>query len=129
MDTLLAIELNRRAKEAKSRARVFDWNKAAKLIKDRKPKFANAGLKDDWEWTGGVIFLNGGIVRDSYTFLQSNWAEPQITLDNGDPISCWVYADTVPWDAQTKWPDSALDILPEEMRKEVSENDGYGEGF
>lgn len=129
MNTLRAFEMNQQAIEAKSRARVFDWNKAAELIKDRKPKIANAGLKDDWEWTSGVIFLNGGIVRDSYTYLKSNWAEPQITLDNGDPIPCWVYADTVPWDAETKWPDSVLDNLPEEMRKEVSENDGYGEGF
>lgn len=129
MDTMMAFAMNRAAISEGTRPRVFDWNKAAEMIRDQNPMDAEAGLGEDWEWTGGCIFSDGHIVTDDYTYLQSNWAEPQIILNGGDPIPCWVYADTVSWDAHTKWPDSALNILPEEMRKEVSVNDGYGEGL
>jgi len=127
MDTMMAYEMNKRAIAEGARPRVFDWNKAAEIIRDQEPKFAEAGLGGDWVWTGGIIFNAGHIVTDRYTYLKSNWAEPQIMLDGKDPIPCWVYADTVSWDADTKWPDSAKDILPEEMRKEASENDGHCE--
>jgi hypothetical protein len=50
---------------------VFDWVKAAKLIKERKPIIASAGLCSDWEWTGGTIYENGKPVKkeDTYTYL------------------------------------------------------------
>lgn len=129
MNTMMAFAMNLAAISAGTRPRVFDWNKAAEMIRDQNPMDAEAGLGGDWEWTGGCIFRDGHIVTDDYTYLKSNWAEPQIMLDGGDPIPCWVYANTVSWDEDTKWPDSALDILPEEMRKEVSVNDAYGEGL
>ena len=28
---------------------VFDWNKAARIIKEQNPKIASAGLSGDWE--------------------------------------------------------------------------------
>lgn len=37
---------------------VFDWDKAARIIKERRPIRAGAGLRDDWENTGGVIFAD-----------------------------------------------------------------------
>ena len=121
MDMMTAVALNRRAIAEGARPRVFDWNKAAEMIRDKEAKYAEAGLGGDWGNTGGVIFNDGHIVTDEYTYLKSNWAEPQIMLDGNNPIPCWVYADTVSWDAHTKWPDSAKDILPEEMRKEGGE--------
>jgi len=72
MDTLMAFargEANRDQEEM-----VFDWDKAATLIKDCKPKFAAAGLMGDWEYTGGEIYRNGKIEDDDYTFLSSTWA-------------------------------------------------------
>lgn len=108
MDTGLAIEfgLANRGKEPM----VFDWDKAAMLIRERKPEIAEAGLKDDWEWTGGVIYENGEPVLDSYTFLSSTWAKPLLYIDD-DVIECYVMKSETVWGSDTKWPDSALNIL------------------
>lgn len=43
---------------------VFDWDKAARMIKERKPIRAGAGLHDKWENTGGEIFVNGKVVKN-----------------------------------------------------------------
>lgn len=91
--------------------RVFDWNKAAKRIKETNCKTASAGLSGDWEWTGGTIYNNGPIM-DSYTFLASTWATPELELD-GEVEDCWVWTDDSGWGSGTKWPQSALDILCE----------------
>ena len=90
---------------------VFDWDKAARLIRERNPTRAGAGLAGDWEWTGGTIFADGKPDTESYTYLSSTWATPQIDLD-GDIVACYRMQSAVPeWDADTKWPQSALDIL------------------
>jgi hypothetical protein len=95
---------------------VFDWDKAARIIKENKPKRASAGLKDDWEWTGGDIYVNNDIVphEDSYTYLASTWAIPELNID-GAIIDCYkMQSQTDNWDAKTYWPDSALLILFED---------------
>jgi hypothetical protein len=89
---------------------VFDWNKAARLIKERKPKKAAAGLRADWEWTGGIIYSDGKPVSDSYTFLASTWAVPELDLD-GELTPCYVMESETSWNQDTKWPRSALEIL------------------
>ena len=94
---------------------VFDWDKAARLIKERKPKYVYAGLRDDWEWTGGMIYdkdQDGSpVVTNSYTYLESIWAVPEIQID-GEIMPCYVMHHERPrWDSHTKWPQSALDIL------------------
>lgn len=90
---------------------VFDWDKAAQLIKDSGCKEASAGLGDDWEWTGGMIYENGKPNLDDFTYLSSTWATPEIELD-GDVQDCYKMQSEVPdWDYDTKWPQSALDIL------------------
>ena len=108
MDTALAFALGEmnRGKELM----VFDWIKAAKIIKERNPIIASAGLRDDWEWTGGTIYENGKIVKDCYTFLASTWAVPELDID-GEIIECYVMKHETKFDAYTKWPKSALDIL------------------
>lgn len=74
--------------------RVFDWDKAAKLIKARltnNPEdsiVCEAGLAGDWNYTGGEIFRDGKPVEDSYTYLSSNWATPLLTI-NDEEIECW----------------------------------------
>lgn len=93
--------------------KVFDWEKAAKLIKSFNPKEARAGLSRDWEWTGGPIFRDGKPVpaSDTYTFLASVWATPELDLD-GDIIDCWRPIEDMPgWDAHTYWPPEALAII------------------
>jgi hypothetical protein len=90
---------------------VFDWDNAARLIRERKPQTASAGLAGDWEYTGGTIYEDGQPVTDSYTYLSSTWAEPELEMD-GVTVECWRVESEVPeWDADTKWPESALAIL------------------
>lgn len=95
-----------------SPVRVFDWVKAARLIRERKPNFARAGLRADWEYTGGPIYANGAPVPqdETYTYLASLWAIPELDLD-GDIVECWVWAEGSGWDASTYWPDAALTEL------------------
>jgi len=93
--------------------RVFDWDKAAKLIKDANIKNASAGLADDWEYTGGEILRDGIPVKqeDSFTYLSSNWATPELEI-NDHRIDCFkMKSETDGWDADTFWPESALNIL------------------
>lgn len=56
--------------------KVFDWDRAAQLIKDRKPKEAIAGLSEDWFWTARTIFFDGKPVIHGGTYLASTWATP-----------------------------------------------------
>lgn len=96
-----------------SQQRVFDWDKAARIINERGVIEADAGLSGDLEWTGGRIFANGAPVRqdDTYVYLSSNWATPVLIVDD-EEIACWKYEkDTDGWGASTFWPPSALDIL------------------
>ena len=90
--------------------RIFDWNKAARIIKERNPQIAEAGLAGDWDYTGGVIYSDGKIVSDSYTYLGSMWATPTLIVD-GEDISCFIMEDETEWTEETKWPESALEIL------------------
>jgi hypothetical protein len=89
---------------------VFDWKKAAEIIRDEKPESVEAGLAGDWGYTGGVIFADGKIVEDEYTYLASNWARPQILID-GMYRDCFVMESETEWDESTKWPDEAKAVL------------------
>ena len=107
MDTLIARGLANRNKPIM----VFDWEKAAKLIAETKPRRVEAGLSGDWEWTGGVIYEDGTPIKESCTYLSSTWATPMLMVD-GTYLDCWRYAsDTPGWYADTKWPPEALALL------------------
>ena len=111
MDTLTAFTMGEanRWKELM----VFDWIKAAQIIKERNAETASAGLAGDWEWTGGDILREGKPVpqEDTYTFLASTWATPQLEVD-GDLLSCYrMQSETPGWGSETYWPEEALAIL------------------
>jgi len=90
---------------------IFDWDKAAELIRERKPETASAGLSGDWGGTGGEIYRSGEIVDDEYTYLGSTWATPLLRMD-GDEIECYrMQSETPDWDESTKWPETARSIL------------------
>lgn len=111
MNTLLAFAMGEQARAAGAEEMVFDWDKAAQIIRDTGANYAAAGLRGDWEYTGGTIFEDGQPVKDEYTYLSSLWAVPELEV-NGDIIPCYRMASEVPgWDEETKWPASALDIL------------------
>ena len=109
MDTLRAFAMGQANKDKEQM--VFDWDKAARLIKDHGAKNASAGLRSDWEWTGGSILTEGEPDMEAYTYLSSTWAVPEIEID-GVLYDCYRMASEVPdWDEKTKWPESALAIL------------------
>ena len=104
-------------KEAKAKgqpSKVFDWNKAAQIIKERNPEQASAGLSEDWFWTGATIWENGQIYTEWKPYLKSYWATPVLVLENGDDreeIECWLLEAETEWDEHTHWPESARKIL------------------
>ena len=113
MDTFQAITLANvnRASENK----VFDWNEAARRIKESGTSSAAAGLRSDWDHTGGLIFSGYEPIPedDTYVYLASSWATPELDLQLGDgPQDCYIMQSEQPsWNAGTYWPDSALEIL------------------
>ena len=98
---------------------VFDWDKAARIIKERNAKNASAGLAGDWEYTGGSILAEGNPIpqHETYTYLASTWATPELEVD-GETIDCFkMESETPGWNEKTYWPDSALAILGKAMKK------------
>ncbi len=94
---------------------VFDWDRAARRIRETGATEASAGLASDWEWTGGYILRDGQPIHDDYTYLASTWATPELDLD-GVTEDCYRMASETPgWGPDTKWPDSALTILNSEV--------------
>ena len=110
MDTWRAYLMGRAARGQPQR--VFDWGKAARIIKERQPSKAEAGLVEDWWETAGDIWRDGEIVPedDTYTYLSSNWATPTLVLE-GEQIACWIGEADTEWDAGTYWPQEARDIV------------------
>lgn len=90
---------------------VFDWDKAAQILVERMPRFAIAGLEDDFEYTAGLIWCDGKPYNKDYTYLASTWARPMLEID-GEHIECWRFQSEVPeWNSGTKWPKSSLEIV------------------
>lgn len=96
---------------------VFDWDKAARLIAEKKPHRAWAGLREDFCNTGGMIYEDGKLITDKYTYLASSWAIPELDMD-GETVACFRVASQTPrWHAHTKWPKSAVEIYREAIAK------------
>ena len=111
MNTLIAFAMGE-ANRGKEKM-VFDWNTAEMLIREKRPEIARAGLCGDWEYTGGTIYKGGKPVKDTYTYLASTWAVPELNMDR-EIVECYRMQHEVPqWDENTKWPYSALTILSE----------------
>jgi hypothetical protein len=98
----------RAADAGHDQSREFDWDKAAKLIAQLKPKVAHAGLAEDWDYTSGVIWKGGKPVpkSETYTYLASNWATPLLVCD-GKEIPCWKAGNN----SGAYWPAPALKKL------------------
>jgi hypothetical protein len=92
---------------------VFDWEKAAQIIKECNAQEASAGLSGDWGYTGGEILRGGKPVakEDSYTYLASTWATPELQIDD-EIIPCFrMQSKTPSWDSDTFWPEEARKVL------------------
>lgn len=93
--------------------KVFDWEKAAKIIIERKAISARAGLSGDWGWTGGEILRDGKPVpkNETYTYLASVHATPELEVD-GEIIACYrMQSETPGWGSDTYWPPEALALM------------------
>lgn len=88
--------------------KVFDYEKAARLIREHQSEYATAYLAEDGGETYGVIYKDGKAVLDSDAFLRSTWATPVIIIDF-EVIECWkkVEGNDYPID----WTPEALAIL------------------
>ena len=90
--------------------KVFDWDNAARLIKEQQPQQAAAGLAGDWESTGGTIWEDDKPVIGRGTYLSSNWAMPELEMD-GLRCDCYVMESETEWDSDTSWPETARAIV------------------
>lgn len=93
--------------------KVFDWVKAARLIKERNPERVEAGLYEYWTLSGS-IYDHGKVQNGGFACFASNWATPvsDFCNDDEDFIECWKYQHEVPdWNENTIWPEEALAIL------------------
>ena len=112
--------LGTQAQDAKAKGEIFmafDWDKAAKIIKEKfethKDLVAEAGLEGDWNYTGGYIFEDGKPTSENYTYLKSNWAVPTLILTcdgDSEEIECWIEGNDR-FTSDTKWDDISLKIL------------------
>ena len=94
-----------------SNGMVFDWHKAARLIREEQPKSASAGLSGDWSNTGDYIYQDGETPEKGFTYLASLWAPPELEMD-GIVQQCWILmSDSPDWTSDTYWPESAVAIL------------------
>lgn len=92
--------------------KVFDWDKAAKIIKEGNHKNASAGLAEDMYWTAGNIFVDGEMPDSIFKpYLASTWATPVLIIDD-DEFDCYkMQSETDGWNSDTFWPDSAREIM------------------
>jgi hypothetical protein len=88
---------------------VFDWYEAARLIRDRRPTIARAGL-DGLDDTWATIYRDGKPVKGSgreTAVLASSTHIPCVELD-GARSPCWAAKHERPrWDADTNWPEGS----------------------
>lgn len=85
----------------------FDWELAARLIKNAHPFIAHATLEDSWNLVHRVIY-QGGFHVYSET-VHSDRKRPMIVIDGGEPIPCFkMEYDT---NGMEPWPKEALEIL------------------
>ena len=109
MDTALAFAMGEAHRN--DPLMVFDWDKAARILSERVPNKAFAGLEGDFEYTGGIIWFCGEPCMSDYTYLASTWAKPLLVIGD-EEIECWRYSSDVPeWSAGTKWPKSAMETV------------------
>jgi hypothetical protein len=113
----LGIKAEKAYQEGKTQM-VFDWDKAAELIKthlDKKDLNCEAGLQGDWSYTGGCIFENNKPTSEGYTYLSSNWAVPTLIISfDGEEqfeLECYTTDETTRFDSDSKWDDISLKLL------------------
>lgn len=91
MDSLKAFYMGEAARAAGNKPRQLDWEKAREICEQHKGDVIYAGLKDDMEWTAGLIYDGEKRVKE-YVYVASVWATPVLEID-GKEVECWKYGD------------------------------------
>lgn len=108
-DTMSIIARAEMARANKKPMRCFDWNAAATIMKSRNVQNAQAGLQEDWGYTGGPILSDGKPIdrENTYVYLWSIWATPILIIDD-EEIPCWTHDKDM---EDAYWPESAIKIF------------------
>lgn len=118
METMAAFAMGQ-ANKGRERM-VFDWDKAVEIIKERGLKNCGAGLESDFEYTAGMILVDGKPSTEDYTYLASNWAIPQLIVysdsdgglfDYDETIDCWLWESDTSYTEETKFPNHLIKEL------------------
>ena len=86
----------------------FDWEKAARIIRQEKPFIAFAMLEDKWDKSRCKIYQGGFPVYEDDT-VHSPTLRPMLALDNHEPVPCFKMEYET--NGMNVWPKTALDIL------------------
>lgn len=97
--------------------RVFDWEKAVKIIREKNATEAAAGILEDWMMTAATILENGKPELESGAYLLSTWGTPAIEIGD-ELIRCFKTIDDSDklqsrderWQL-SQWPNEALKLL------------------
>jgi hypothetical protein len=108
--------------------KVFDWDKAAKIIADNNPTMALAALAESGELTETLIVKDGIPLFNNHEHLGllfTMWQTPSIAYGNADGgmqvEDCWKLAeDTIGYKPNEVWPESARKILTDSIAKKAN---------
>ena len=74
----------------------LDWEHAKRICEKYPGCTISAGLDEDWDCTGGVIFDGKNYVTSDYVFVSSFWATPVVKVELPDKtltIDCYMRGD------------------------------------
>ena len=92
---------------------VFDWEKAAEVLRERQPVAASVSFIGKHERTEPVlIYRDGEPTPDPRTFCPYDAFDKPTLLIDGDEIECFRLENTITtWAIDEYWPESARRIL------------------
>ena len=66
----------------------IDWDEVRKFVAERNPVSVDAGILNDWFWTGATVYENGEWKDLSQAWTRSPWGDIgfKATMPNGDVI-------------------------------------------
>lgn len=87
-----------RAREEGATPRRFDWDKAKKIVEEKKLQNADYGFEENWFWTAEPLVENGIMVtqEEEEPPLGSRWATPVIKWEDGEvlcTVECWKWVE------------------------------------
>lgn len=72
----------------------LDWDKIREIIKENPNSIIQAGLLEDFTYTGDIIY-NKKPIKKFYVYDNSNWATPVVIID-GEIYACYSFEKTEP---------------------------------